>query len=63
MIGPNGTGKTHFLRLLAGEDVAHAGEWKLGARVEPALFAQLHERADIGDVADRRRASQAGPRR
>jgi ATPase subunit of ABC transporter with duplicated ATPase domains len=49
VIGPNGTGKTHFLRLLAGEDVAHTGEWKLGARVEPALFAQLHERPDIGE--------------
>ena len=50
MIGPNGTGKTHFMRLLAGEDVAHEGEWKLGARVEPALFAQLHERADVADL-------------
>jgi ATPase subunit of ABC transporter with duplicated ATPase domains len=49
VIGPNGTGKTHFLRLLAGEPVAHAGDWMLGARVHPALFAQLHERADIGD--------------
>jgi ATPase subunit of ABC transporter with duplicated ATPase domains len=49
VIGPNGTGKTHFLRLLAGDDVAHIGEWKLGARVEPGLFAQLHERPDIGD--------------
>jgi len=50
VIGPNGTGKTHFLRLLAGEPVAHEGEWKLGARVEPALFAQLHERPDIADL-------------
>jgi ATPase subunit of ABC transporter with duplicated ATPase domains len=49
VIGPNGTGKTHFLRLLAGEDVAHTGDWKLGARVEPALFAQLHERPDVAD--------------
>ena len=49
VIGPNGTGKTHFLRLLAGEDIAHEGEWMLGARVDPALFAQLHERPDIGD--------------
>jgi ATPase subunit of ABC transporter with duplicated ATPase domains len=50
VIGPNGTGKTHFLRLLSGEAVAHTGEWKLGARVDPALFAQLHERDDIGSA-------------
>jgi ATPase subunit of ABC transporter with duplicated ATPase domains len=50
VIGPNGTGKTHFTRLIGGEDVAHEGEWKLGARVEPALFAQLHERADVADL-------------
>jgi ATPase subunit of ABC transporter with duplicated ATPase domains len=47
VIGPNGTGKTHFLRLLAGEHVVHEGEWKLGARVEPALFRQLHDRGDL----------------
>jgi ATPase subunit of ABC transporter with duplicated ATPase domains len=50
VIGPNGTGKSHFLRLLAGEQIAHGGEWMLGARVDPALFAQLHERPDIGDL-------------
>ena len=50
VIGPNGTGKTHFMRLVGGEDVAHEGEWSLGARVEPALFAQLHERADLADL-------------
>ncbi|MGH2637175.1 MAG: ABC-F family ATP-binding cassette domain-containing protein [Actinomycetota bacterium] len=50
VIGPNGTGKTHFVRLLAGEPVRHEGEWRLGARVEPALFAQLHERPDIADL-------------
>jgi ATPase subunit of ABC transporter with duplicated ATPase domains len=49
VIGPNGTGKTHFLRLVAGEGVAHTGEVVLGARVEPALFAQLHERPDLAD--------------
>ena len=51
VIGPNGTGKTHFLRLLAGDGVDHEGEWMLGARVEPALFAQLHERPDVGDLS------------
>jgi ATPase subunit of ABC transporter with duplicated ATPase domains len=49
VIGPNGTGKSHFLRLLAGETIAHDGEWMLGARVEPAMFAQMHERSDVGD--------------
>jgi ATPase subunit of ABC transporter with duplicated ATPase domains len=47
VIGPNGTGKTQFLRLLAGEDVAHEGEWRLGARVRPGLFAQLHHRPEL----------------
>ncbi|HEX6330177.1 MAG TPA: ATP-binding cassette domain-containing protein [Actinomycetota bacterium] len=51
VIGPNGSGKTHFLRLLAGEPVRHEGEWRLGARVEPALFAQLHDRSDLEGLA------------
>ncbi len=49
VVGPNGSGKSHFLRLLAGEEIAHDGEWMLGARVDPSLFAQLHERPDIGE--------------
>lgn len=49
VLGPNGSGKSHFLRLLAGEDVAYSGAFKLGARVEPALFSQLHERPDLVD--------------
>ncbi|MDH2389541.1 ATP-binding cassette domain-containing protein [Streptomyces sp. HNM0663] len=40
VLGSNGSGKSHFLRLLAGEPVAHDGEWKLGARVVPGHFAQ-----------------------
>ncbi|MEX2274006.1 MAG: ATP-binding cassette domain-containing protein [Actinomycetota bacterium] len=51
VIGPNGTGKTHFLRLLAGEQIEHTGEWRLGARVRPGLFAQLHHRPDLADTS------------
>jgi ATPase subunit of ABC transporter with duplicated ATPase domains len=43
VLGSNGSGKSHFLRLLAGDDVAHTGAWKLGARVVPGMFAQTHE--------------------
>jgi ATPase subunit of ABC transporter with duplicated ATPase domains len=42
VLGSNGAGKSHFLRLLDGADVAHTGSWKLGARVVPGLFAQTH---------------------
>ena len=43
VLGSNGSGKSHFLRLLAGQPVAHTGQWRLGARVEPGWFAQTHE--------------------
>ena len=42
MLGSNGAGKSHFLRLLGGASIAHTGAWKLGARVVPGLFAQTH---------------------
>jgi ATPase subunit of ABC transporter with duplicated ATPase domains len=42
VLGSNGAGKSHFLRLLGGEDVRHTGGWRLGARVVPGLFAQTH---------------------
>jgi ATPase subunit of ABC transporter with duplicated ATPase domains len=42
VLGSNGAGKSHFLRLLGGADIAHTGSWKLGARVVPGLFAQTH---------------------
>src|SRR3712207_1703416 len=42
VLGSNGAGKSHFLRLLAGQDVAHTGTWRLGARVVPGFFAQTH---------------------
>ncbi|MEE4597704.1 ATP-binding cassette domain-containing protein [Streptomyces sp. DSM 41524] len=47
VLGSNGSGKSHFLRLLAGQDVAHRGEWKLGARVVPGHFAQTHAHPEL----------------
>ena len=47
VVGPNGAGKSHFLRLLAGENIEHTGGWRLGARVRPALFSQMHDRPDL----------------
>ena len=43
VLGKNGTGKSHFLRLLAGDSsVKFSGNYKLGARVVPGHFAQTH---------------------
>jgi ATPase subunit of ABC transporter with duplicated ATPase domains len=66
VLGSNGSGKSHFLRLLAGGVVAHTGEWKLGARVVPGHFAQTHEHAELEgrsllDVLWEHRALQRGP--
>jgi ATPase subunit of ABC transporter with duplicated ATPase domains len=47
LIGPNGSGKTHLIRLLAGEPVPHGGELRLGNRVSAGLFTQLNQRADL----------------
>ena len=48
VLGSNGSGKSTFLRLLAGEQqVPHSGEARLGARVVPGLFAQTHTRPDL----------------
>jgi ATPase subunit of ABC transporter with duplicated ATPase domains len=62
VLGGNGTGKAHFLRLLAGggteptevalstvEPVAAAGAARLGARVVPGHFSQTHDRPDLRD--------------
>ncbi|MBE1470978.1 ATPase subunit of ABC transporter with duplicated ATPase domains [Kibdelosporangium phytohabitans] len=43
VLGSNGSGKSHFLRLLGGDPVNHDGVAKLGARVVPGLFAQTHQ--------------------
>ncbi|MGW7468768.1 ABC-F family ATP-binding cassette domain-containing protein [Streptomyces xantholiticus] len=47
VLGSNGSGKSHFLRLLAGDCVAHTGQWKLGARVVPGHFAQTHAHPEL----------------
>src|ERR671913_1259750 len=63
VLGSNGSGKSHFLRLLAagGSDpdvehqpvgvppapVAHTGSAKLGARVRPGWFVQTHEHPEL----------------
>ncbi|WP_026925636.1 ABC-F family ATP-binding cassette domain-containing protein [Glycomyces arizonensis] len=62
VLGANGTGKSHFLRLLAqgGSDpeaglaakrsldpVAHSGIARLGARVYPGHFSQTHEHPEF----------------
>jgi ATPase subunit of ABC transporter with duplicated ATPase domains len=64
VLGANGTGKSHFLRLLAlgGTDpdptfapltnvdpVAASGSARLGARVRPGHFSQVHDRPDLVD--------------
>ncbi|HEY3710958.1 MAG TPA: ATP-binding cassette domain-containing protein [Amycolatopsis sp.] len=47
VLGSNGSGKSHFLRLLAGGDVTHTGLWKTGARVVPGHFAQTHAHPEL----------------
>jgi ATPase subunit of ABC transporter with duplicated ATPase domains len=49
VIGPNGSGKTHLIRLLAGEPVDHDGAVVLGPRVSPGLFTQLNVRPDFAE--------------
>jgi ATPase subunit of ABC transporter with duplicated ATPase domains len=48
VLGANGSGKSHFLRLLAGDgSVRHTGSARLGARVVPGHFAQTHARPEL----------------
>jgi energy-dependent translational throttle protein EttA len=62
VLGPNGTGKSHLLRLLGrgGTEpapdalvplapVPHRGLARLGARVRPGYFSQVHDRPDLVD--------------
>jgi ATPase subunit of ABC transporter with duplicated ATPase domains len=47
VLGLNGTGKSHFLQLLAGGEVDHTGRWQLGARVVPGYFSQTHDHPEL----------------
>jgi ATPase subunit of ABC transporter with duplicated ATPase domains len=47
VLGSNGSGKSHFLRLLAGQPVDHTGVARLGARVVPGWFAQTHQHPEL----------------
>ncbi len=56
LIGPNGSGKTHLISLLAGGDgvgmsgvkpVVYTGELRIGNRVSTGLFTQLNARSDM----------------
>ena len=51
LIGPNGSGKTHLIRLLAGDPIEHAGRLTIGNRVSAGLFTQLNARADFAGRA------------
>jgi ATP-binding cassette subfamily F protein 3 len=43
LLGPNGCGKTSFLKTIVGEVPALAGQVKVGTNVQVAYFAQGHE--------------------
>jgi len=47
VIGPNGSGKTALMRVLAGVREPDAGELRIGPRVSTGFFTQLQARADF----------------
>ena len=48
VLGKNGTGKSHFLRLISGDEtVSYSGNFKIGARVEIGYFAQTHSHPEF----------------
>ena len=47
IVGPNGGGKTHLMRLLNGDEAPGVGELVTGPRVSAGLFTQLNARADF----------------
>lgn len=47
LIGPNGIGKSTFLKLLVGDLQPNSGTVKLGTKLETAYFDQLQEQIDL----------------
>ena len=47
VIGPNGSGKTALMSVLAGTREPEAGELRVGPRVSTGFFTQLQSRADF----------------
>ena len=48
VIGPNGSGKTHLMNVLAGERDPDGGRLVVGPRVSAGYFTQLNVRSDLG---------------
>jgi ATPase subunit of ABC transporter with duplicated ATPase domains len=47
IVGPNGGGKTHLMRMLNGDETPALGAVVTGPRVSAGLFTQLNARADF----------------
>jgi ATPase subunit of ABC transporter with duplicated ATPase domains len=47
IVGPNGGGKTHLMRMLSGDEPPAVGELVTGPRVSAGLFTQLNARSDF----------------
>ncbi|WP_228430589.1 ATP-binding cassette domain-containing protein [Baekduia soli] len=47
IVGPNGGGKTHLMRMLSGDEPPGEGEMVTGPRVSTGLFTQLNARSDF----------------
>ena len=59
LVGPNGVGKSAFLKTITGQLAPLAGSVRLGAAVQPGYFAQAHEnlreeRSILDEILERR---------